>query len=180
MKKMLLRYKVFLVLLVVNLGLLFLFPAIGIESFRLTGQNLMEMLAILPPIFILLGMLDVWVPRETLIRMMGDGSGFRGIALAFLLGSAAAGPLYAAFPIAIVLLRKGAGLRNVLIFIGAWSTTKIPMLLFELGSMGWKFTLTRFVVNLLGIGVIAYLTERLMKPEEKDAVLTNAQAQDVH
>lgn len=178
MKKLLMRYKVFLLLLVVNVALLLLFPVIGMESFRLTWQNLLEMLAILPAIFILLGLLDVWVPRETMIKMMGEGAGARGVALAFLLGSAAAGPLYAAFPIAVVLLQKGARLRNVLVFIGAWSTTKIPMLLFELGSMGWKFTVTRFLVNLLGIGAIAFLTEKFMNQKEKEAVLAHAQAKD--
>jgi uncharacterized membrane protein YraQ (UPF0718 family) len=178
MKQLLKRYKGFLFLLAVNLGLLLLFPVIGVTSFRMTGQNLLEMLAILPPIFILLGLLDVWVPRETMIKMMGAGSGLRGAALAFLLGSAAAGPLYAAFPIAVVLLKKGAALRYVLIFIGAWSTTKIPMLLFELGSMGWQFTLARFLVNLVGIGGIAFLTEKVMKQPEKEAMKIRLQTED--
>ncbi len=179
MKKLLLRYKVFLLLLVLNLGVLLFSPEVGAESFRLTGQNLLEMLMILPPIFILLGMLDVWVPRETMIKMMGEGSGFRGIAIAFLLGSLAAGPLYAAFPIAVVLMRKGCRLRNVLVFIGAWSTTKIPLLLFELGSMGWKFTLTRFMANLIVIGLIAFLVEKVMRSEDTEAILARARAQEV-
>ena len=30
-------------------------------------------------IFILIGLLDVWTPKETMIKLMGEGSGFMGI-----------------------------------------------------------------------------------------------------
>ena len=52
----------------------------------------MEMLSVIPPIFILLGLLNVWVQRETMIKLMGEKSGILGILIAFFLGSAAAGP----------------------------------------------------------------------------------------
>ena len=93
------RYALFLALLVVNLVIVAVLPQKGIESFRITGSNLLDMLSVLPPIFILLGLLDVWVKRETMIRYTGKGSGIKGILIAFLLGSAAAGPLYAAFTV---------------------------------------------------------------------------------
>lgn len=65
---------------------------------------------------------------------------------------------------------------NVLIFIGVWSTTKIPMLLFEASAMGWKFMLTRFVIDLPGIALIAYITEKLMNEKEKQYIYDNAAA----
>ncbi|MEZ4628649.1 MAG: permease [Eubacteriales bacterium] len=91
-------------------------------------SNFKEMLSVLPPIFISPGLLDVWVDRATMMKYTGKGSGVKGVLIAFLLGSAAAGPLYAAFPFAGIMLKKGSSLTNVLIFIGAWSTTKIPLL----------------------------------------------------
>jgi len=56
--------------------------------------SLKEMLLVIPPIFILLGILDTWVPKEVMMKYMGEKSGWKGIVLAFLIGSAAAGPLY--------------------------------------------------------------------------------------
>jgi uncharacterized membrane protein YraQ (UPF0718 family) len=138
---------------------------------------MLEMLSVIPPVFILLGLLDVWVQKETMMRYMGEKSGFIGIAIAFLLGSAAAGPLYAAFPIAGVLLKKGSKLSNVLIFIGAWSTTKIPMLLFEASAMGWKFMVTRFIIDIPGIAIIAYVTEKLLTNSERDKIYKQAEIQ---
>jgi hypothetical protein len=85
-----------------------------------------------------------------------------------LLGSASAGPLYAGFPIAGILLKKGSKFSNVLIFIGAWSTTKIPLLLFEASAMGWRFMLNRFCVDIPGIALIAYVTEKILTATDKE------------
>ncbi len=174
MKEVIKRYKFFLILAVINIGLLVVYPSIGQKSISITWSNTLEMLSVIPPIFILLGLLDVWVQREFMIKLMGEKSGLIGIAIAFFLGSAAAGPLYAAFPVAGVLLKKGSKFSNVLIFIGAWSTTKIPMLLFEASSMGWKFTAIRFVIDLPGIALIAYATEKLLNEKEKQYIYDNA------
>ena len=174
MKMLLKRYKYFLGLVIINIVVYGLYPSVGQKSIVITWSNAVEMLSVIPPIFILLGLLDVWVQRETMIKLMGEKSGIFGILIAFFLGSAAAGPLYAAFPIAGVLLQKGSKFFNVLIFIGAWSTTKIPMLLFEASSMGWKFMMTRLVIDIPGIMLIAYVTERLLNEKEKQYVYDQA------
>lgn len=134
-----------------------------------------EMLKILPPVFVLLGLLDVWVPRETMMKLMGEKSGIIGATLSIILGSAAAGPLYAAFPIAAVFMRKGVKFSNIMLFIGAWSTTKIPMLMFELASMGPKFTLTRLAMSMIGIFGIAFVLNRIMDKKEIERVYQTAE-----
>ena len=174
MKKIIKRYRSFLLLIVVNIGLLAFNPTAGQKSLNITWSNTLEMLSVIPPIFILLGLLDVWVEREMMIKLMGEKSGLIGIVIAFFLGSAAAGPLYAAFPVAGVLLKKGSKFSNVLIFIGAWSTTKIPMLLFEASAMGWKFMIARFLIDIPGIAIIAYLTERLLNNQEMQHIYESA------
>jgi uncharacterized membrane protein YraQ (UPF0718 family) len=175
MKKIVKRYMFFFLLLIFNITLLIFVPDIGRKSFHLTWSNLLEMLSVVPPIFILLGLLDVWVKRETMVKLMGERSKFVGIFIAFFLGSAAAGPLYAAFPVAGMLLKKGSKFSNVLIFIGAWSTTKIPLLLFEASSMGWTFMLLRFAIDIPVIVIIAYITEKALKQNEIDAIYTLAE-----
>ncbi|EGW41052.1 permease [Desulfosporosinus sp. OT] len=173
MKILINRYKYFLVLVAINIVINILFPSVGQKSLDITWANTVDMLSVIPPIFILLGLLDVWVQRETMIKLMGEKSGFLGVFIAFFLGSASAGPLYAAFPVAGVLLQKGSKFTNVLIFIGAWSTTKIPMLLFEASSMGWKFMITRFFINIPGIVLIALITENLLNEKEKKYIYDN-------
>jgi uncharacterized membrane protein YraQ (UPF0718 family) len=173
-KKFFKRYKVFIILAALNLVIGLISPEIGLKSISLTKSNVLEMLSIIPPVFVLLGLLDVWVKRETMVKYMGKGSGMVGVLIAFFIGSAAAGPLYAAFPVAGVLLRKGSSVTNVYIMLGAWSTTKIPLLLFEASSMGLKFTGIRLGMSIIGITVIAVLMEKLLPQEEKDEMVRRA------
>jgi uncharacterized membrane protein YraQ (UPF0718 family) len=111
-------------------------------------------------------------------KYMGEKSGIIGILLAFFIGSAAAGPLYAAFPVAGVLLKKGSKLSNVFIMIGAWSTTKIPMILFEASAMGLKFMLLRLGLDVIGIAAIAYVTERFLSKGEREEIYQKALLQE--
>jgi len=170
MMKFLKRYGVPILLIAVNVMIGLIYPDIGLKSLELTKQNVIEMISVIPPIFILLGLLDVWVDRATMMKYIGKGSGFKGVLLAFLLGSAAAGPLYAAFPVAGIMLKKGSSLFNVFIFIGAWSTTKIPMLTFEAASMGLTFTLIRLGLSIIGILAIALITEKSLNKEQQKEV----------
>lgn len=175
MKAIFKRYRAFLVV-AIALGVFTLINReIGLKAIGLSAYQFKQMLFVIPPIFVLLGLLDVWVPRETMVKYMGEGSGLKGIVLALLLGSAAAGPLYGAFPIAAVFMKKGVKFSNILIFIGAWSTTKIPMFLFETASLGAKFAVTRLLVDIPGIIVIAYVLAKFISKQEIQKIYENAE-----
>jgi uncharacterized membrane protein YraQ (UPF0718 family) len=159
------RYWFSMVMITVLMILVLLNHHIGIESAETIAATIKSMGLIIPPIFILLGLMDIWVPCETMIKYMGEDSGGIGILLAFALGSAAAGPLYGAFPVAGVLMSKGAKFTNVLIFMGAWSTTKIPMFIFEMVNLGSKFALTRLLIDIPGVIIIAYILSAMLGKE---------------
>jgi uncharacterized membrane protein YraQ (UPF0718 family) len=164
------RFWLFSLIVVIDVALLITLPSVGRDVVRFTGRDFREMLLILPPVFVLLGLMDVWVPRETMTRLMGDDSGLRGMALGVFLGAAAAGPLYGAFPIALALTRKGASLRNVMIFVGSWSTLKIPMFLFETAALGPAWSVTRWLTSLMGVVVITLIIERLLRDSDRQLV----------
>jgi uncharacterized membrane protein YraQ (UPF0718 family) len=124
------------------------------------------MASVVPPIMVLLGLMDVWIPRESMMKYMGDESGLLGISLAVLIGSIAAGPMYAAFPFIPVLLRKGVKFSNIIIFMNAWCVTKITTLMFEISALGYEFTLVRFLVDLPGIIIMGFLVQWLMPKNE--------------
>ncbi len=174
MKHLLKRYRAFLITAAALLLLFLINRDLGAGAARISASTFLDMLMIVPPIFVLLGLLDVWVPRETMVRYMGENAGVAGAALAFLIGSVAAGPLYGAFPVAAVFMKKGVKFSNVLIFIGAWATTKIPMLLFEIAAMGPAFALTRLAVNVPGIIIIALIIEKSVKRETVAALYAKA------
>lgn len=166
MKAILKRYRVFIITAAAMGVLTLINSQLGLKALSISAYSVKEMLLVIPPIFILLGLLDIWVPREIMIKFMGEGSGIKGVILAILLGSAAAGPLYGAFPVAAVFMKKGVKFSNILIFIGAWSTTKIPMLLFEISALGAKFALTRLLVDIPGIIIIAFVLSKLISKDD--------------
>ena len=106
--KYLKRYSVFLVLLSILFITFFINYPVGTKVFKNVYSSFLQMLSVLPPIMLLLGLMDAWIPRETLIKYMGDSSGILGICFSMLIGSLAAGPMYAAFPFTALLLKKGA------------------------------------------------------------------------
>jgi len=175
MKAILKRYRAFIIT-AVAIGVLTLINSkIGLKALSISAYSFKEMLLVIPPVFVLLGLLDVWVPRQTMVKFMGEGSGLKGIVLSIVLGSAAAGPLYGAFPIAAVFMKKGVKFSNILIFIGAWSTTKIPMLLFEMAALGTKFAIIRLIVDIPGIILIAYVLSKLIPEKEVEEIYQNAE-----
>lgn len=122
-----------------------------------------EMILFLPVMFILIGLGDVWINREKVEKHIGEDSGLKGILFVVLLSMAQVGPLYGAFPVTYLLWKKGASIRNIFIYIGAFCTLKIPMITFEIGFLGWKFSLLRTLLSLPVIIIIAVVMERLLK-----------------
>lgn len=148
---------------------------IGAEAFSISIANTREMLGLLPPIFIFVGLLDSWVSKETIIRYMGENSGIKGVLMALFLGSAAAGPLYVAFPIANLLLKKRAKLTYILFFLGVWSTTKLPILLYEISYMGLKFTAIQVGVSLPLFLLFSLIIEKILPEYEKEELYRKAE-----
>ena len=91
-------YALFLLVIFIDLLVLVSDSNLGTQILKNTYKNFSEMISVIPPVFLLLGLMDVWVPRETIIRFLGDKSGLMGIILSIFMGAAAAGPLYGAFP----------------------------------------------------------------------------------
>jgi uncharacterized membrane protein YraQ (UPF0718 family) len=131
----------------VVLALLFDLP-VGVQ----VGRNFLafarEMVFILPAAFVVIGLFEVWVPREAIERHLGEGG--RRLPQWFwmvLLASTTVGGLYVSFPVAAALRHKGARLGLVLAYIGLSGVCRIPMTLFEISFLGVPFTVIRYVVS---------------------------------
>jgi uncharacterized membrane protein YraQ (UPF0718 family) len=168
------RYKYVIICALILLIMYIVNREIGSLAIIGTINNVWELIKLVPPVFVLLGLMDIWIPKEKMMRFLGEESGLKGGAIAFIIGSFAAGPIYAAFPVAAMLIRKGSSMRNVMIFTGSWASTKVPMLLIEISSLGLKFTVIRLVVEIAGIVIIAFLIDRSLSKEEKEIIYKNS------
>jgi uncharacterized membrane protein YraQ (UPF0718 family)/YHS domain-containing protein len=110
--------------------------------------------------FLLSGIVQAWVPRARMERVLG-GRGLRSLALATGFGAASSSCSYAAVAIAKSAFQKGASLAAVMAL--QFASTN---LVFEIGIViwvfiGWQFTLAEFVGGLILI-VLMWLAIRLL------------------
>lgn len=141
-------------------------PAMGIESVKESGYYIKEMLMIMPVIFILTALLDIWVPKEKIMQYLGKDAGAKGAVLSFVVGSISAGPVYAAFPMCVMLHKKGASIRNIVIILSSWAVIKVPMLINETKFLGPKFMAIRWVLTIISITIFSWITDKLIKDRD--------------
>jgi len=134
----------------------------GIKIYSNFWMFFIEMLVFIPFLFILVGLFDVWVPKESIEKHIGKESGIKGMVLVIFLAMLQAGPLYGAFPVAYILFKKGASVRNVFIYLGAFSSMKIPMLGIEIGYLGLEFTILRTLISLPLFILIGFIMEKIL------------------
>jgi len=129
--------------------LLSIFPEKRGDVITVSLEFFVEMILILPAVMVLMGLFTVFVPKDLVVRYLGRESGLRGIFIAILMGALPTGPLYIAFPIASALLKKGARVSNIIVFLSAWSCIKLPQELVELEFLGFRFMLARLVLTVI-------------------------------
>jgi uncharacterized membrane protein YraQ (UPF0718 family) len=134
----------------------------GMSIYSSFQDFFIEMITFIPLLFILIGLFDVWVPKKTIERYIGKDSGIVGMILVIFLAMLQAGPLYGAFPVAYILYKKGTSIKNIFIYLGAFSSMKLPMLGIEIGYLGLKFTILRTTVSLPLFILIGFLMEKIV------------------
>lgn len=158
-------YTILFLLIPAFVALVVVFPDKGPTARHVAWEYFKEMAMILPAVFVIMGLVSVWMEREFIVRFLGEGSGVKGVVLSFILGSIPMGPLYVAFPLAAVLLKKGAKVANIIIFLSAWACIKLPAELMEFQFLGWKFTLVRYLATLLVVVILSEIMERIFFKE---------------
>ena len=107
-----------------------------------------QMVRILPAIFMLIGLFEVWVKRETIVKHLGEGGGIKSFVWVFILAAPMAGGLLPSVPVAYSLYQKGARFTVVLTFLGAVGIGRVPMILFEATFLGWRFSAIRIIASI--------------------------------
>ncbi|MEA2012769.1 MAG: permease [Verrucomicrobiota bacterium] len=134
---------------------------IDYENGQKTGfafvKVLTEMLKILTCAFILIGLFEVWIKKEVVIKHLGEDGGLRGYFWVLLLAGFSVGGLYVGFPLAETLQKKGASLKVIFAYLGFVGVCRIPMTIFEISFLGLPFTFVRLMITIplfLLIGVL--------------------------
>ncbi len=109
----------------------------------------------------LVGLVQTWISRDTVARLLGDESGGKALLLSALCGTLLIGPPYVIFPLLMTIRRQGARWAVVTIVLAAYAV-KLPMIPLEVGFLGWPFSLGRSLLTILFAIPIGLLIERIM------------------
>jgi len=163
------KFKFPILIVFVYIGLAVWIPSAASRSSIVTIDYFKEMALIMPPVFIMMGLMEVWIPKDKIQKWLGSESGIKGAAISFALGTLPTGPLYVAFPMTATLIRKGASITNMVVFLGSWSALKIPQLIVEIKFLGVSFALARFILTLMALMLIGFLMEAILRkhPDKK-------------
>jgi len=130
------------------LGLLVAASMRGMSPLTGTRQGLGLMLRVLPLLvcaFVFIGTLPLVLPRDAVVRWLGDSSGWRGLVVGTLAGAVSPGGPLVQSGIAAGLLRSGASVGTVVAYLSGgmlWGLALVPV---EVGLLGGKIVLARFL-----------------------------------
>jgi len=117
-------------------------------------------LRVLPIIFIiviLIGLLLGFVPRSQISGIIGEQSGFGGVLIVALMGAVLHIPSLVSFPLAASLLKSGAAVTTVAVFITTLTMIGMVTLPLEIKELGKKMAILRngisFIIAII-IGII--------------------------
>jgi len=163
-KKKMIRGWIFLgITIVIVVALLSAFPE-KTEPVTSTSQKyFIEMMVILPAVIVIMGLFAVFISDEAVVKHLGKTSGIKGIALSILIGTLPTGPLYIAFPMAATILKKGARVSNIIVFLSAWACIKIPQEMVEFQFLGGEFMLLRLILTVIFVIIMGIIIERIIE-----------------
>ena len=139
--------------------------SLAVEGLKVAGNTIWNNLALLIAGFVLAGLIQVLVPKDLIIRWLGDQAGIRAILIGCAAGGIIPGSPYAVFPIAAGFYAAGAGLGAMIGFITAWSLWSISRFPVEIALISPRSALIRYAITFVFppvAGLIASLLEKTL------------------
>lgn len=139
------------------------------EKFFFSGldASLSMFLEIAPKItaaFLLAGFIQVLIPKELVVKWVGEKSGFKGIIIASLAGSITPGGPMASFPLVAALYSMGADFGSLIAYLTAWELLGIQrILIWELPLLGVDFVIKRVFVSFFFPIIAGIIARQLAK-----------------
>ncbi len=149
----------FVVVLIVFLGVVLFVPDKRGFVVNSTKGFFKEMIFVLPAVVILMGLFSEFVTKEMVIKYLSKNAGFKSVLFGIFMGALPTGPLYVAFPMAKVLLEKGASVSCIIAFLSSWACIKIPQEIIEIQFLGWQFMALRLAFTIVFVITMSYIIE---------------------
>ena len=133
------------------------------EALKATFKIFYVLLPVLIFVFVLMGLIQAYVSRETIASILGQKSGILGIIYAELVGCVALFMPPAVFPFGGYLLKNGASYGSIAGFVFTAILIGITTLPLEFKLLGKRFTIFRNIFTFVLAFFISLLMEVILK-----------------
>jgi uncharacterized membrane protein YraQ (UPF0718 family) len=133
------------------------------EALKATFKIFYVVLPVLIFVFVLMGLIEAYISRETIVSILGQKSGILGILYAEIVGSVALFMPPAVFPFGGYLLKNGASYGSIAGFIFTAILIGITTLPLEFKLLGKRFTIFRNIFTFVLAFFIALLMEVVLR-----------------
>jgi len=138
-----------------------------LEAALAAGRLLLGIAPILIAALLIAGYVQALLPREQIVRWLGESSGPRGYLLATAAGALTPGGPFAAFPLLLTLWQGGAAFEVCVVYVTAWATLGLNrIIVWELPFLGPEFVTLRVLASLplpLVAGLLARAIARRLR-----------------
>lgn len=168
MKKLIKDALIYIVItLIIWAVLIIISPAKGLLVGKVAYGTFLKAINIIIAVFIIIGLIQVWVSPQTLSRLLGKEAGWKGLAIASTVPIFIGGSLFTIFPLLKTLYDKGASIACVVAFVTAWAG-KAPLLPLEIEFLGWRFAVLRICL-IIPLAVIIGVSSQFILEKCKEA-----------
>jgi uncharacterized membrane protein YraQ (UPF0718 family) len=120
-----------------------------VDACLAAGRLLLGITPILLAALLIAGYVQGLLPRERVVRWLGERSGARGYLLATAAGALTPGGPFAAFPLLLTLWQGGAAFDVCVVYLTSWATLGLNrILIWELPFLGHDFVALRVLASL--------------------------------
>lgn len=118
----------------------------------------------LPAALLAAAFIAALLPSNAVGGLIGAESGWRGVLLASLFGCMIPSGPMVSFPLAVSLIKAGAGLPQSVALLTAWSMIGLHRLVaWELPLMGWGFSWRRMAISICLAPLAGFFTELMIR-----------------
>jgi uncharacterized protein len=115
---------------------------------RESAKMFFSVLPLLICAFILVGFIEMLIPKELLQVWLGVESGWKGLVIGPLVGALVQGGPYAFFPLYDALFRNSVSTGTAVAMITAWGMINVGHLPYELTFLGPRFVILKYCMYL--------------------------------
>lgn len=142
-------------ILIVYLVLLIIMPDKTLLAIKNSGNIFLNMLIPLSLVLVFMLLLNIFLKPARVAKLLGKGSGVKGILLSAATGIISTGPIYVWYPLLKDLREKGAGDSSIAIFL--YNRAIKPFLLpVMVVYFGWLYVVILTVFTILASVIVGY------------------------